>query len=157
MAHVGIGACACGGAPYGFGTPATSPTPGGAIYRNTLTGDMMGAALIDSHTKQYSIDSNGRVLGVSPVHQLVYLALNTLRNSSVIQDFGLDLPRVKDIADNHLQAVEGLVRDALSDLVRRNLIQIRRVGVRLFNPTGTLIELEWLDLTTGQTETTPIT
>jgi len=88
---------------------------------------------------------------------MVYLALNTVRGSAVLTGLGNELGKIKDIGSNHQQQVESVIRDALADLVARKMIEVIRVSVELFNPTGTLVLTEWRDLTTGQTETTPLT
>lgn len=142
----GLGSQGFGSTPYGLGTPAVAPSQGGAIFRDASTGLSTGSRMIDPVTKDYVFDSNGRILGMPDVHQLVLLAVSTRKGSSAMRELGQELERIPRITANTARRVDSTLRASVQHLVDQGLITV----------TGTTVEtgdariravLLWRDLT----------
>jgi hypothetical protein len=155
-APVGFGLTPRGVGPYGYGTPATAPVPGGGVLRDEKTGATLTGRRIDPRTRQYVFDEYGRILGMPTVPQLMHLALHTEKGSSVLADLGHELRDIETIGADYEHRVETTLAEALSDLVQRGLIRIDKVTTTRFGATGLYTVLSWTDLTTSQEHDTEI-
>lgn len=125
----GAGSSPLGTGAYGFGTPTTAPTPGGAINLDSR-GRQLGSPMIslDPATKgQYVFDSFGRRVGEEDVPHLITLASLTLKQSCVVQDLGQRFFETEKITDTFQAEQETRVQEAFGGLVSRGLIRIEKV------------------------------
>lgn len=153
----GAGAQAAGTTSAGFGTPATATVPGGAFLRDEKTGASLGARKIDPNTKDYVLDSNGRVLGVDYVRHAVQMTLQTERGSAVVQSMGHRLRSIDRVSPNIEQQILVVLTEAMQPLVDQGLVEV--VGFSHFvagNDANGLKRgavygrFRWRDLTTNQ-------
>lgn len=143
---LGAGACGAGSAGAGVGTPATADAH---VRRFLLTasGAQGTAPRVDSRTLDLEIDDDGNVVGADSVDQSVQLILTTRRGSTMDPDFGLrELPR---LAVPNLAAIaRAYVREALSRLLARRLIELRQVDVQREGSRMSLL-VQYVNLTTA--------
>lgn len=128
----GAGNSGFGTGPYGFGTPAVAPTPGGAVNRDP-SGHQLGSLAIstDPATKgQYVFDSFGRRQGMPDTHHLVILAVKTELGTCCVQDLGNEFAEVRKITDAFESEQSVRVRKCLASLVTRKLVQIDAIVVQ---------------------------
>jgi hypothetical protein len=141
----GLGHAACGTAPYGLGTPATSSTNGGALLPNER-GETQGSRYINPRTRRYEYDEHGRAKGMPNVQQLVLMAFMTIRGSSAMPDLGDEAPSGV-IGANFVARRKEAVTRAAAHLVDGNLIEIISIDVDpKARPIFTIVR--WRDLTT---------
>lgn len=150
--NIGTGISPMGTQPYGFGTPAVAPTPGGAV--NLIpTGVQLGslALSLDPATRgQYVFDSHGRRIGMSDVSHMVILAMLTVRGSSCVQNLGQRLIEIAKVTPTVGADIRQRVEEALSDLVARGFVRIDSMvsDPRDGHPAQTRVHLT--DMTTEQ-------
>lgn len=150
----GFGRQPAGTSPAGLGTPALGAPVAGSALTDPNTGAQTGGRLIDSRTRDYVTDANGRLAGMSNVPQRVYLAVETVKNSSAVRGLGMQ-PQSGVIGPNIKAVVLNMFRDAVSDLVSAGLIEV--IGLEQFRvgPDGVLRagatygHFRYRDLTTG--------
>lgn len=148
----GGGTSPAGTSPYGVGTPAVAPVPGGAIFIAD-DGTRTGSRKIDEKTRSYAFNEFGRIVGMKDVRQLVLLAIATTKGSAIISTLGHTLSTIKDIGPDFDRRVRTVLNEALSDLVARNLVEVVEILVDTFLTPGTTqqkgarIILRWRDLT----------
>lgn len=119
-----------GVAPYGSGTPATAPVPGGSVNRSLTTGRQLGslALTVDPLAAgQYIFDSFGRRAGMPDAQHMVVLALRTVKGSSVDQDLGQTFAEIRKVTDAFQQDMQSRVQDALSTLIEKKLVRLDAV------------------------------
>lgn len=148
---LGAGISPLGTQPYGFGTPATAPTPGGLVNRiPNGTQDGSVAISLDNATKgQYVYDEFGRRKGMGNVSQMVILAVTMIRGSSCVLDLGNRFAETRKIYESFVEEQKSRVGEALSGLVSRGLITIDSITVepKRGQPADTRVLLT--DLTTN--------
>ena len=152
----GAGLQGAGVTSAGFGTPSTAAVPGGAFLRDTKTGKSFGARKIDPQTRDYVLDSNGRILGVDYVRHVVQMSVHTERYSSAVQEMGHMLRAIDRITPNIEQQIFTTLSEAVQPLVEQGLVEV--VGFTNF-VAGTDLNgmrrgaiygvFRWRDLTTG--------
>lgn len=96
------------------------------------------------------LDSNGRILGMSALHQKVLLAVSTERGSAAMRSLGQTLKSIERISSNFSARVENDLRTAVQHLTDPRLIEVVGVEVSVVKPGGALIRLRWRDLSTGE-------
>ena len=149
----GAGSSPLGTGAYGLGTPATVPTPGGAVNLDSR-GRQLGSPMLslDPATKgQYVFDSFGRRIGEEDVPHLITLAALTIRQSSTVQDLGQRFFETEKITDNFQAEQEARVNEAFGSLVSRGLIRIDKIIAdgKQGHPATTRVIM--IDLTTNKT------
>ncbi len=145
----GFGNQPYGSSPYGIGTPITATAPGGAVLRETSTGSSLGSRLINAETRDYVVDENGRIVGMSDVQQLMQIALGTVKGSSAMLGLGHALATLDVITDNVERRVATIVDDAVLHLTSRKLVEILSVVTTRMHAGALHIVVRWRDLTTG--------
>lgn len=152
----GFGSQPFGSSPYGIGTPAVASELGGSLLRDETTGQSWGSRKIDPVTKDYVLDDNGRILGMSDGHQLVLLAVSTTKGSSAMRQLGQDIKSIDRITNNFVRRVDTTLRAAVQHLVDKELIEVLDVTVDVVRPGVTLARLRWRDLASGEVELTEV-
>jgi hypothetical protein len=152
----GFGSQPFGTGPYGLGTPATATSIGGSILRDTTTGESLGSRQIDPLTKDYVLDDNGRLLGMSDVKQLVLIAVSTTKGSSAMRELGHELRSIDRITANFAARVRNTLLAAVQHIVDRRLIEVLDVVVELVRPGVAKVRLRWRDVSTQNEETTEV-
>lgn len=148
----GFGKQPAGTSPYGLGTPAVAPVPGGVVLRNELTGRSEGGRYIDPITKDYTFDDHGRLLGMPNVRQMVQLALSTTRGTSAVKDLGNELSKVDRITANVERRVRDICTLATRHLIDARLIEVVSVTTERAKATALRIRFKYRDLTTSEEE-----
>lgn len=152
----GFGIQPAGLSPAGWGTPDLADVPGGALLRDTATGKSLGSRKIDSRSRDYELDENGRILGEADVRHLVRMALTTLKDSSAMHSFGLDTTGMSRITGDFERRLLGAVTEAVRHLVTGGLIAVLGISQYRAGASGGLREgqvyarFRWRDLTTSQ-------
>ena len=142
----GFGIAPYGTAPYGLGTPLTAAGNEGNVLPDA-TGKSQGSRAINSATRRYEFDSNGRAKGQNNTQQLVQLALLTALGSSAMPRLG-EAPMGGVIGANFVQRRKTSIQTALADLVNRKLVSIVSIEVDTSRrPILTLVR--WRDLTSS--------
>jgi hypothetical protein len=157
----GYGIQPAGTSPAGLGTPALAAPNAGAALTDPNTGAQTGGRLIDTRTRDYVADANGRLAGMSNVPQLVYLAIATVKSSSAVRDLGMQ-PQGSVVTSNIQAVVLNMLRDAVNDLVSAGLVQVLGLEQFRVGPDGVLLagatygHFRYRDLTTGLEATLPV-
>jgi hypothetical protein len=146
----GFGSQPLGSTPYGLGTPASAPIPGGAVLRNPATNASTGSRRIDPKTGDYVLDDSGRILGMSDTQQLVFMAVLTVRGSSAMATLGHRLDDIETMGSSFEREVEATYQEALADLVARRLIEIVAIDVRRLHPGAAYIKVRWRDVESAE-------
>jgi len=152
----GAGLQGAGTTPAGFGTPPTAAVPEGAFLRDTKTGRSLGARQIDPNTRDYTLDSNGRILGINYVRHVVQMSVHTERGSAVVQGLGHRLRTIERITPNIEQQILTILTEAVQPLVSQGLIAVVGFthfvagnGLNGLKPGAVYGRFEWRDLTTN--------
>lgn len=133
--------------PYGVGTPNTSAGNTGKALDDG-EGSQQGSRYIDPRLRAYVVNSDGRLQGMPNLRHLVLHTLLTELGSSA--QVGLGLKPAGGLIGRDLELRrDSDVRNALSDLVKRRLIEVVSVTVdRTSRPVLTLVRFR--DLTTNE-------
>lgn len=145
----GFGSQPFGSSSYGIGTPAVYSGTGGDVLRDAKTGARLGSRKIDPTTKDYVLDSNGRILGMNDVQQLVLLATSTTKGTSAMRSLGQEIRKIDRITSNFTQRVRNTLTAAVQHIVDRGLIEVLGVSVQILRPGTVYVALRWRDLTQG--------
>jgi hypothetical protein len=152
----GAGIQAAGTTSAGFGTPSTATVPEGAFLRDTKTGRSLGARQIDPNTRDYVLDTNGRILGVNYVRHVVQMSVHTERGSSAVQEMGHRLRTIQRITPNIEQQILTTLTEAVQSLINQGLIEVIGFthfvagdGVNGLNRGAVYGRFQWRDLTTN--------
>jgi len=152
---VGFGTLSFGEGPYGLGTPATAPVPGGAPLTDVASGEITGSRRIHTSSRDYVFDSYGRIEGMDDVRQLVQLAFLTDRGTSALPTLGHDLRKIDRITDSTRKRIQTAVEVAIEPLVQRGLVELVSVEIRRAHPSGVTLKVRWRDVGAGiEQETT---
>lgn len=152
----GFGSQPYGGSPYGIGQPSDVNPNGGSVLKNAFNGVAQGSRRIDSRSKDYVLNTYGRIEGMSNVQQLVLLAVATDLGSSSMTDLGQALKRIDRITTNFERTVDSTLRAALAHLTNDNLVEIQSITTTKLGNGRAFIQLRWRDLTTSQEHTQEI-
>ena len=153
----GVGVQKAGATSAGYGTSPAATEFGGGFLRDSTNGRSLGARMIDSKSRDYVRDENGRTLGRSSVRAAVQYCISTERGSAADTTIGHRLKTLKRISPNFERAVDSVLRDAVAPLVQRGLIEV--IAFREYRkgdgtnglPRGAIYgRFEWRDLTTRQ-------
>ena len=135
---LGAGLAPAGSSDGGFGAPATAT----AFVSPVLTTD-----LVNTQSRDFTYDINGNRTQGATTNQLVYFALQTVRNSSAIAGFGL-LASPSLITSSLIATRTAAYADALARLIAGNLVQLVGVSIAVSPQVGRVIEtVKWRDLT----------
>ena len=151
----GFGVQPAGTTPAGFGTPDLADVPGGALLRDTATGKSLGSRKIDSRSRNYEMDENGRILGETDVRHLVRMAITTVKGSSAVLPFGLDSSGSR-ITGDFQRRLLGDITAAVKHLITGGFMEVLgvsqyRAGARDGLREGQVYaRFRWRDLTTSQ-------
>lgn len=147
---LGAGIAALGAARVGYGTPSQANSSTVKVYIKS-DGTQGNCAKIDPATGDYVLDEFGNSVGDDSVNQMVYLALNTILNSSTVSGFGIDL-NTRDYVINETTTlqVKLAVMKAVKHLTSKNVITIVSVQVQKVTQTGLQILIQWMDNSTGE-------
>ncbi len=150
MPDVGIGLAPLGSSSLGFGAPTRLNSTTAKLYL-AADGTRKNAAAIDTVTGDIKRDPlTGIHLGMDGVQQQVYLALRTLKGSSVVLSLGIAF-KATTISATTTRKIEEAVRAALADLVLRQLVKIVAIKPERVKITGIRVDVTWTNLTTNET------
>lgn len=148
----GLGSAPFGSSPFGYGAVTAINSTATKLYLDNQ-GTRRNVESINTVTGDTVRGERGIHKGMDSVAQQVYLAIRTLRGSSVVNDLGINF-RVKVISDTITQKVTDAVTEAMSDLVSRQLVSVESVAVNKIKLTAIEVIVTWKNLTNGETETT---
>lgn len=152
MPDLGFGLAAFGSSSFGYGESAVVNSTSAKLYLDTK-GAQHNAAEINTVTGDLVRDpETGLHRGMDSVGQMVYLALRTLKGSSIVRELGINM-RVKLLSETTTQKVRDAVNEALSNLVSRQLVEVTQINAERFGMTGLRVSVIWKNLTNGETET----
>jgi hypothetical protein len=153
---IGAGLYPAGVSPAGYGVPDSAAVPNNAPLPGQTTGLPQTGRYIDPVTKDYVFTTDGRLQGLATVPQLVQLALTTILGSAAVTNVGQTFTLVQEKGAGFAQQMRAKVTSALSDLVKRNLVQIKSIAVDepQSSPDAGIVRVRWIDLTTGVEQTT---
>lgn len=145
----GIGFAPIGTSLWGYGTVDIANSSSTNVLKKT-DGTQGAVALIDPKTRDYVLDDTGQKVGVDSVPHMVDLALSTVRDSSAVQEFGLDLSNLNIFSANAQRLADAAVRVCLKNLTDSKLVSIQSVSLDK-DPSQDrgLILVRWVDLTTA--------
>lgn len=152
----GFGSTACGSSPYGLATPVTAPQFEGSILRDEFSGETRGSRRIDSYTKDYVLDANGRILGMNDTQQLVLLAVSTTKGSAAMRDLGQALSRIERITSNTESLIRSELHSALQSLIDAGRIEFQGIDVDFVRPGVVHVHVLWRDVSTGVLQATAV-
>ena len=149
---LGFGLSPFGSSVYGFGQAASVDSTTAKLFLKP-DGTRGNAAKIDPYTKDYVLDDNGNIVGDNSVNQMVYLALRTTKNSSVLLGFGIDISKIKTVTDNVNVKFQLAVNEALKHMTDKKLISNVTVKVNKIGqlPGALEVIVNWRDNTNGET------
>ena len=137
---VGAGLSPAGFVPAGYGQVDTALAPNQVPLPDPKTGLSDGGRLINPRTGDYEFTTDGRLVGMPNVQQLVLLAVANI-----------DLSSLAERPPGFLNKLTNLVATAFAPLVQQKLVRLVNVVLPpVGNPDGALAIANWIDLTTGQ-------
>ena len=149
MPDIGIGLAPLGSSSLGYGSPTISNSTS-ALALLDQSGIKRNAVMIDTVTGDFVRDqTTGVHLGMDSVQQQVYLALRTLKGSSVVLNLGIAF-KVKTISETTTQKLKAAVNEALLPLTSRALIAVTNVTAERVKMTAITVSVSWTNLTTGE-------
>jgi hypothetical protein len=149
---LGMGLSAFGSSRMGFGTPGTINSTVAKLFLKELDQSVRGnAEAINPVTGDYVRDTTtGIHRGMDSVQQMVYLALRTVKNSTLVPNFGLrNFGEV--ITDSTRNDIINAVNETLRDLVLRQLIEIVSIEVTRVKAIAYQILVKWRNITNNET------
>ena len=146
----GFGSSPIGSSTIGYGVPTTINSSAAKVYIKA-DGTQGNCAKINPLTGDYMIDENGNSIGDDSINQMVYLAYNTLFNSSTVNGFGFDV-NIHDLVINEQtkSKVKLAAMKAVTHLTSKNIITIISVIVKKITATGLEVKIEWMNNSTGE-------
>jgi hypothetical protein len=155
---LGLGVAPLGTALYGYGAPTTLNSTVSKLFlkEEDLTVQANSPAINTKSGDFIRDPETGIHRGMDSVQQMVYLALRTAKNSSLVPNFGINRPP-KVITDGVEREIQQTVQDALSDLILRRLVELISVEVQRIKTTGLQILVNWRNLTNSENNTFRIT
>lgn len=79
----------------------------------------------------------------------MYLALATVKGSSILADLGETYSQIDVITDSFQKDVEDQARAAVQSLVDQKKVEVQRVLVERYGESAVKIQIVWRDRTTG--------
>jgi hypothetical protein len=151
MTDLGIGVCGFGSSIVGYGEIIPFNSTVQKLFRLPSDINLQGnAPAIDPQTGDMILDpETGINMGMDDTAQAVYLALRTLKNSSSVQDFGLDF-KSKIINQTTVQKLQDAVRKALLALTTAKNIEIKSIIVTRTKQNALSCEVIWKNLSTNK-------
>ena len=147
---IGAGYSGVGSSKAGFGTPTMINSSTAKVYIKA-DGSQGNCAKIDPLTGDYVLDDYGNSVGDDSVNQMVYLAFNTLFNSSAVDGFGFDLNTSDSVIDETTNLKAKLaVMKAAKHLTSNGVISIVSVTTQKITQTGLQVVIQWMNLSTGE-------
>lgn len=150
--NIGMGLSAFGSSRTGFGTPGTiNSTVAKLLLKENDLSIKGNVVAINQITGDYIRDeTTGVHRGMDSVQQMVYLALRTAKNSTLVQNFGLrsfgDV-----VTDSTKKDITNAINETLRDLVLRQLVEVVTVEVTKVKSTAYQILIKWKNLTNNET------
>lgn len=148
---LGAGISTFGTGVAGIGNPSQATVITRRVYLDKFN-NPGNVKFIDPKTGDYLFNEDGTLQGGDGMEQMVYLALVTVRGSSVVRNLGQNYSELRTIPDNFESLIREEIKIALSDLTENGLIRLDSVDViRNINNLQRLeILIRWTDLTTNQ-------
>lgn len=152
----GFGNQPFGSTPYSLGAPVVTDGSPGKILQAPETQQTEGSRYINPVTRDFELDENGRFRGQPNVRHLVQHAVQTLKSSSAMREFGLDIEDIEVITADTERRLARALDEAVAHLVAANLIVA--LGVTRFvagpseglTPGRTYTRFAWRDVSTGE-------
>lgn len=141
----GAGLFPAGLFPGGYGAPATVAATPASPLPDPSTGLSLTGRFINPQTNDFVMQADGRLQGMPTVAQLVLIAIKDI-----------DLSPLSEKGKNFKQALASLVSGALSQLVAQKLVRIKQVTVLEPTKDSGFANVDWIDLTNGAPQQTPI-
>jgi len=159
-APLGAGFAPVGSSLAGFGVPGSADGPTGVVFKNTddqrTTATQLTGRKIDKFTRQYTFGSDGRIVGQSTLQQLVQIAWQTVKGSSADPTIGQELGTIDVIGSDHTTRVANLLTAPVQAFIDQGLMKILSIDVSRVGVSGTIANVRWVDLTTGQEHLSPV-
>ncbi len=156
MNKLGFGQSFVGSSRVGYGRPADANSTTAKLYL-LPDGTKGDAALIDFEIGDYVINENGNFVGTQSIPKMVKLALLTMKNSSIVDDFGFEAnDYTGPINIQVIQKVKRGVFSALKHMTSNNQIMIVDVQVDRPKDNKVSIIVQWLDVLTNELSTTVV-
>lgn len=155
----GAGKATFGSARVGYGNPAFLNPIRKKVYTKHDGLTQGDSAFINPLTGKYELDERGNVIGGDSIQQMVYLALFTSLNSSVVEDFGIDFNDFTQTVTPSLQyQLRRNIFNALRHLTSTNKISIVDIIIERskLQPNKLDIEIRWLDVVKNEENQTVI-
>lgn len=150
---LGAGESSFGGSIAGFGETAVLNSTSAKLYLKS-DGTSGDSAKINVETGDYILDEEGNKVGDDSINQLVYFALMTKKDSTLIPNFGLNLSDTV-ISSNTEKIVKISVKDALKRLIDKNLVELIDVKV-VIDYDKVNVSIKWKDIVRNKINTTSI-
>lgn len=148
MPILGCGSCPAGSTPAGIGQFPTLNSSSRRLFWKD-DGSQGSTAYTDPATQDRVLDERGIPKGNDSTPEKVRLALFTLRDSSVLKNFGLNLG-AQTISATAAKEVEAKVKECLIRLTSAGLISIQGVDFNRTSPQQVRVQVRWVDLTNGR-------
>ncbi len=148
---LGAGFQPAGTTPAGLGTPNEADVMGGELLVDRF-GKATGSRLVDSVTRRYVFDADGRMVGEDDLRHLIKMCVLTVRGSSAwsggLRPFG------GTIGAAYQQRVQSYYREALAPLTGGDspLILILSITVKRVKQDALSIHLLYKDLLNNKTD-----
>ncbi len=119
----GAGIQPAGTSSAGIGAPEEGNPQDGVVFQ-APDGTSDGSRYIDSQTRDYVMNANGRLNGMPNVPHLVQFAILTEINSSAVRGIGQNLKSLDRISPNFDKKVLGILTTALQPLINARLVEV---------------------------------
>lgn len=146
----GAGLMPFGSIHCGFGIPSQLNSSTAKVYIKR-DGTQGNAALIDPKTGDYVLDEFGNTVGDDSINQMVYLAFNTLYNSSSVPNFGFPIDISNSvITDGLINRIKLAVFKTVKHMTDAKVITIISVNVKRATQTGLEVIVQWRNNSTNE-------
>lgn len=141
----GAGLQPAGTTPAGFGAPTASSSGSNVVLPDSSTPASHGSRKIHPVTRDYVMNSDGRLEGMNNVQHLVQLA---------VTNAALQLQEIDRLDGSFERAINSILSAALAPLAQQGLLEVLGVSVRMNEEGGlkggqAVTTLRWRDLTTN--------
>lgn len=146
----GYGMAGLGSTAFGYGVPSMVNSSTAKLWIKA-DGTQGNCAKIDPVTGDYVLDANGNSVGDDSINQMVYLAFNTIFNTSAVRGFGFDIsPDNAVISPAMIQRVKLSAFKAVKHLTDPRIVSIVSVDIKRISGTGQEVHIEWRNNSTGE-------
>jgi hypothetical protein len=142
---IGVGLFPAGLFPAGFGVPETAAPSPNSPLPDPSTGISHTGRFINQQTKDYVVQSDGRLQGMPTVAQLVLIAVQNI-----------DFSPLREKGPHFAASLKALIAAALAPLVAAKQVRVRQIVVLEPNQDAGLASVDWIDLTNGAPQQTVI-